>query len=234
MLQLYFGNDHSKVRAMANAVALDIVEKEKARLSRIESDDFAPGMLLDLTGSVSLFGDKEVYLIDTPSTVSEMYDELMNSLTEMATASNIFIVMELGLLASEKKKWQPHTQVFEEFTKKEGERFNIFTLAEALSKHDKKSLWLLLNEAKQTGLVAEEIIGTLWWQLKALRLALMTNNADEADMKEYPYDKAKRAVKNFKEEELALLAASLLRVYHDGHGGVRDIDLALEEWVLTI
>ena len=234
MLQLYFGNDYSKVRATANTIALDIVQKEKARLTRIESDDFAPGMLLDITGSVSLFGDKEVYLIDTPSAVSEMYDELMNSLTEMATASNIFIVMELGLLASEKKKWQPHTQVFEEFTKKEGERFNIFTLADALSKHDKKSLWLLLNEAKQTGLVAEEIIGTLWWQLKALRLALITNNADEADMKEYPYDKAKRAVKNFKEGELSLLASSLLQVYHDGHGGVRDIDLALEEWVLTI
>ena len=145
MLQLYFGNDYSKVRATANTIALDIVQKEKARLTRIESDDFAPGMLLDITGSVSLFGDKEVYLIDTPSVVTEMYDELMNLLAEMSTAPDIFIVMELGLLASEKKKWQAYTQVFEEFTKKEGERFNVFTLAEALSKHDKKSLWLLLN-----------------------------------------------------------------------------------------
>ena len=232
MLQLYFGNDSTKVREAANAAALQDVQSHSSRLIRIESEDFLVGMLLDVVGSVSLFGGQEVYLIDTPSEVPEMYDEVIGSLSEMASSVNIFIVMEQGLLAPEKKKWQKHTTVFEEFTRVVGERFNVFSMAEALAKRDKKTLWILLCEAKQAGLVAEEIIGTLWWQLKALRLATMTTSAVEADMKEYPYQKAKQALKNFKAGELDKLSSGLLRVYHDGHGGVRDIDLGLEEWVL--
>jgi len=232
MLQLYFGNDSIKVREAANAAALADARSVSTNLTRIESEAFAPGMLLDVVGSVSLFGDQEVYLIDTPSEVPEMYNEVIGSLLEMASSANIFIVIEQGLLALEKKKWQKHATVFEEFTKTAGERFNVFAMAEALSKRDKKALWILLCEAKQAGLVAEEIIGTLWWQLKALRLAAVSASAVEADMKDYPYQKAKQALRNFKAGELDKLSSGLLSVYHDGHGGVRDIDLALEEWVL--
>jgi DNA polymerase III delta subunit len=191
-------------------------------------------MLTDIVGSASLFGGLEAYLIDTPSEVPEMYAEILSTLAEMAESTNIFIVMEKALLTPEKKKWQKHTSVFEEFTKVAGERFNVFAMAEALSKRDKKSLWILLTEAKQNGLVSEEIIGTLWWQLKALRLAAITNSAKEADMKDYPYNKAKQSLRNFKEGDLDNLSSGLLKVYHDGHGGVRDIELALEEWVLKV
>ena len=38
----------------------------------------------------------------------------------------------------------------------------------------------------------------------------------------------------FKEGELEALSRSLLALYHDGHGGKKDIDLALEKWTLTI
>ena len=234
MLHLYFGNDSIKVRATAITANEAILQDSSAHLNRIESENFSVGMLSDIVSSVSLFGGLEVYLIDTPSEVPEMYTETINSLAEMAASNNIFIVMEKGLLAPEKKKWQKHTTTFEEFTKVAGVRFNVFTMAEALSRRDKKSLWMLLTEAKQNGLVSEEIIGTLWWQLKALRLAAITNSAKEADMKDYPYNKAKQSLRNFKEGELDNLSSGLLKVYHDGHGGVRDIELALEEWVLKV
>ena len=99
---------------------------------------------------------------------------------------------------------------------------------------DKKTLWLQLQEAKSAGLSSEEIIGTLWWQLKILRLAKITKNAEDAGMKEYPYSKAKRALANFKEGELESLSYSLLRVYHEGHQGKKVTELALEKWTLTI
>jgi hypothetical protein len=82
------------------------------------------------------------------------------------------------------------------------------------------------------GLSAEEIIGTLWWQLKTLRLAMLTKSAEEAGVKDFPYNKAKRALKNFKDGEIETLSLRLLNLYHDGHAGKCDIDLALEEWVL--
>jgi hypothetical protein len=93
---------------------------------------------------------------------------------------------------------------------------------------------VLLQEARQSGLREEEIIGMLWWQLKSLRLALVTNSADEAGMKEFPYTKAKRALSTFAPGEVVLLSQSLLELYHAGHSGQSDMDVALEEWVLTL
>lgn len=234
MLQLYFGNDRSAIRAAALHAVETAVRDTAGRVNRIESENFAPGMVLNIVGSVSLFGDQMVYLIDTPSEVPDLYAEVIGAVADLATSVNVYIVIEQSLLAAEKKKWQKQATVFEEYTKSVVERFNVFKMAEALSQRDRKSLWLLLAEAKQNGLVAEEIIGTLWWQLKTLRLTAVTGTATEAAMKDYPYRKAKQALQNFKDGELEILSSGLLRVYHAGHSGARDIDLGLEEWVLRV
>jgi hypothetical protein len=52
-------------------------------------------------------------------------------------------------------------------------------------------------------------------------------------MKDFPYNKAKRSLTKFTPGDVTTLSQSLLELYHDGHGGIRDIDLALEEWVLS-
>jgi hypothetical protein len=93
---------------------------------------------------------------------------------------------------------------------------------------------VLLNQAQAAGSRPEEIIGILWWQLKALRLAKLTRTPDEAGMKDFPYKKAQQALRNFKEGEVDLLSHSLLELYHDAHQGKRDMSLALEEWVLRV
>ena len=95
-------------------------------------------------------------------------------------------------------------------------------------------MWLLLNDAKHAGISAEEIIGTLWWQLKSLRLVAQTSGADEAGLKPFVYKKAQQALGRYNESQLFTLSESLLRLYHDGHNGQTDIDLALERWVLTV
>ncbi|MBP9843102.1 MAG: hypothetical protein KBC62_03795, partial [Candidatus Pacebacteria bacterium] len=112
--------------------------------------------------------------------------------------------------------------------------FNTFTIAEALAKKDKRQIWVLLQQARLLGIRDEETIGILWWQLKALRLAKRTNTPDEANMKEYPFKKAKQALRNFKDGEVEALSRSLLELYHLAHQGKRDMDMALEEWVLKV
>jgi DNA polymerase III delta subunit len=232
MLHLYYGNDTTAVRERAFAAADKLAEKENARITRIEVSDFAPGMLANLLGAASLWGEREIYVLDTPSEDAAFYAEVVSHAAEMGESANQFVIMEAAMLAPERKKFEKHATTVEESKREAAERFDVFRMAEALSKRDKKSLWVLLQEAKRAGLSAEEIIGTLWWQLKSLRLATLTKTADEAGMKSYPYDKAKRALSLFKPGELDVTSANLLRVYHDGHGGVRDIDEGLEEWVL--
>lgn len=232
MLYLYYGNDTITVRARAFAAADKLAEIENARITRLEQNEFAPGMLANLLGATSLWGEQEIYILDTPSEDAVFFAEVISSAAALGESTNQFVIMEVAMLAPERKKFEKYATVLEESKRETTDRFDVFRMAEALSKRDKKSLWVLLQEAKRAGLSAEEIIGTLWWQLKTLRLAALTKSADEAGMKSYPFDKAKRALFLFKPGELESTSANLLRVYHDGHGGVRDIDEGLEEWVL--
>ena len=232
MLELYFGNDTIAVRQKAIA-RFDVLVEQGFRPERVEALDLTSDKIAEIAGSVSLFGEKTVFLLESPSEAADLIDGFYKALPELAATENAVIVIEGPLLAPAKKKWQA-AAVVEECTKPAAARFDSFKMAEALSLKDKKSLWVLLQEARREGLSSEEIIGTLWWQLKTLRLVLVTSSAEEAGMKSYPYDKAKRAVRNFKLGELEAISRRLLKVYHDGHGGVKDIEVGLEEWVLTI
>lgn len=203
-------------------------------VERIEAENYAEGIFADIVGATSLFGEKTLYVIDTPSTKIEIYDAVIEQLEAFASSDNTFVVIEEALFAPQKKKFQKHAETIEEYKKPAAERFNPFGMADSLSRKDKRTLWLQLQDAKAAGLSAEEIIGTLWWQLKSMRLAKITTSASEAGMKDFPYNKAKRVLGSFKEGELEKLSTGLLAVYHDGHLGAKDIDIALERWMLTL
>lgn len=233
MYVVFFGSDRNGVRDAATAY----IEKnmpEEATLTTIDAAEYQPGQIADALGAASLFGGTEWFVFDTPSGSEEMAAAVGDSLAELAESNNVFIILESSLLAAAKKKYEKYATEMKEFTADKVERFNSFALAEALAGKDKRQLWVLLQEAKLSGLREEEIIGMLWWQLKALRLAMKTMSAAEAGMKDFPYNKAKRALAKFQDGEVERLAQMLLELYHDGHAGVRELDLALEEWVLRV
>jgi len=233
MLHLYYGNDTITVRQKAHDFTA-AQETAGFKIERIDAENYHEGVFVDLAGATSLFGEKTLYIIDTPSQKTEIYDDVIRHLELLAQSENLFVVIEEALLAAEKKKFAKYATEVEEYKKAGGDRFNVFGMADSLSSKNKKLLWMQLQDARAAGLSAEEIIGTLWWQLKALRLAGCTVSASEAGMKDYPYNKAKRALGAFKPGELELISKRLLTVYHDGHLGERDIDLALEQFVLTL
>ena len=233
MITLFYGNDTLAVRQ----AAFDYIapfEKRGVTVALIDADSYTPGVLSDAAGASSLFGEETLYVLDTPSSSKDFQSECETALGAVAESTNQFVVMEGALLAAQKKIWQKHVSELTEYKASAGERFNTFALADALARKDKKSLWVLLQEAKAAGQSAEEIIGVLWWQLKSLRLAACTGSAEEAGMKSFPYNKAKRALSKFKDGELATLSLSLLTLYHDGHAGVVEIDEALEQWILQL
>jgi len=233
MLEVYYGNDTELVRRTVHERTTSL-KKAGVEVSTIEKDTFVPGILTDAVGATSLFGEALGYVLDTPSDAAEFNAEVTAQLEAMAVSPHVFIVLEGPLLAAAKKPFAKHAETIEEYKKAAAGRFNTFSLAEALAGKQKKQLWLLLQEARLSGAAAEEVIGILWWQLKSLRLAAFTTSAAEAGMKDFPYNKAKRSLPNFKDGEIESLSRSLLVVYHDGHGGKRNIDDALEEWVLKM
>lgn len=232
MLCVYSGNDQVAVRTKVNA-KLSECEENGATIERYEVGVFESGMIASLAGGTSLFGGARAVVFEGFSKDSDAQTELMDSLELLAESSDVFIVLDDKFLPTEAKEMKKHAKEFVEI-KTDEIRFNTFALADALANKDKKTLWLLLMRARHAEVSPEEIAGTLFWQLKSLRMAKITKSPDEAGMKEFPYSKAKRASTKFKTEELQSLSQSLISLYHRGHLGLTDLDVALERWILSV
>lgn len=230
MLAVFYGTDRRKVRDAAQQV----IEKSGVVPTTVDESVYAAGAVASAVGAASLFGGAECFLLDTPSSDDDYEEEVLGALAEMAASVNTFVILEGALLADKKKKYTKHATTLEEFTADKAERFNVFQIAEAFAKKDKKQMWVLLQQARALGIRDEETVGILWWQLKALRLAKLTRTPEEAGMKEYPYKKASQSLRNFKDGEVDSLSRSLLELYHNAHQGKKEMDVALEQWVLTV
>jgi len=233
MYLVYFGTDRMKVRDAVTAYSEKNFPSD-GTLTTLDAQSFGQGRIADALGASSLFGGVEWFVLDTPSGNPDFEEEIKSALREMSESPNTFIILEGTLLAPAKKAYGKFATEITEFKADPAERFNTFGMAEALASKDKRKLWVLLQEARLNGLREEEIVGMLWWQLKSLRLASVTSSAEEAGMKDFPYNKAKRALSTFSPGEVTTLSQSLLELYHAGHSGMRDMDIALEQWVLTL
>lgn len=233
MLTVFYGNDTVAVRKGAFAYVA-ACEKKGSAVTTIDPETYAPGIFRDAAEGSSLFGGTTVYVIDTPSQKKDMYEDVISRLKDFAESPHIFVIIEGALLAPEKKKLCRYAEKVEEYKTSSTERFNTFALADALARRDKKSLWLLVGDARRAGISDEEMIGVLWWQIKSMRLASMTTHAAEAGMKEFPYNKAKQGLTKFSDEELMTLSTDLLTLYHEARRGERDLSLAFERWTLTL
>jgi DNA polymerase III delta subunit len=233
MYVVFYGSDRRSVRDAATK-HIDTNMPKDASLTTLDASQYISGQVADALGASSLFGGDEWFVLDSPADNEEFTTELKSCLKELAESTNTFVVLEAVLLAAPKKAYEKYTALATEFSAEKVVRFNAFSLAEALASKDKRKLWVLVQEARLTGSKDEEIVGILWWQLKALRLAAGTRCAAEAGMKDFPYNKAKRSLRIFSVGEVDRISQSLLELYHDGHSGIQDMDSSLEQWVLGL
>ena len=232
MLNVFYGNDTVKVRQRALAFVDEV--KEDAEVVSIEADGYAQGLLLEAAGGQSLFGGQRLFVLDMWSENVDAYSALTKDLELLAQTGQRFVVIEGPLLAAEKKKFQMWADSMEENKKEAAQGFNSFSLADALGKRDKRSLWLLWNEALLAGKSAEELSGILWWQLKTMRLAAKGQSASEVGLKDFSYGKAKRSLAKFKPGELERISRDLLSVVNESRLGGLETALAVERWILKL
>jgi len=232
MLFVYAGNDVIAVRNQALATVH--THATGNAYSTLNGESFIAGSLREAVGASSLFGGTITYLLDTPSLSAEFQAELKDLLKDIANSTHIFVVIEGVLLAPDKKSFQKHTEDFSYFESAKEEKFNVFAMGDALLKRDKKTLWLLLQKAKLAGLPSEAIAGTLWWQIKSMLLVARTSSAAQSGLHSFVYEKTKKSLQVFSLAEIENLAYSLLTIYHQGHAGETEFDLALEQWTLSV
>jgi len=231
MIHSFFGTDVIQARAAAQ----DFIATQKENgvsVTRFSGDVWTQGDMEQALGGTSLFGETHLYVLDTPEENKEMEEYVYAHIQDCAESPNTFVLITGKVLAAQKKKLEKYSESISEHTLSKEKPFNIFALGDALLRKDKKSLWILYTEAKQSGHSDEEILGTLFWQVKVLSLVGTTQSAEEAGVSAFPYGKAKRTL--YSPEDIGTMRETLVRIYHEGHGGVRDMGNALEAWILSL
>lgn len=232
MLYVVYGSDSVKVRKEAHA----LIERVRpgVPIEQVSAEEYSTEYLESLVGAVALFSVVPVFLLDSVSDDEMLFEDLLNHAGALGESPNTFVVLERSLGVSAKKVLTPCAREVIEVAGAKEERFNTFVLADALLRRDKKTLWLLFCEAQAAGISSEEIVGTLHWQLKVMRLALRAKSAEEAGVKPFVFDKARRGLAKYQAGEIDEKARSLLLAYHRGHAGECDLGYALESWILSL
>jgi hypothetical protein len=233
MLHVFLGSDTVAVRKAALA-ALTPYEASGVVPARLDAETYETGALAHHLGGVSLFGGEAVCVLDTPSEHHEYLEAVTAALPELAASATVFLLIETAPLADYRRALQKHATDITELKAEAKAKGDPFALGNAFMARDKKTLWITLTKELMAGVPPEALVGSLWFQLKSLRLAALTKTAEEAGMKEFPYKKAKAALSKYSLPEVERLSASLLAVYHEGHGEKGDMAVGLERWVLSV
>lgn len=234
MLHVFCGSDTVAVRKAALA-SLESFEERGIVPTKLESETYQRGALEYLLGGVSLFGDELVCVLDTPTNNVEFVAVVTDSLPALALSGNVFVLIESAPLAAYRKALQKYATSFTELKAEAKAKGDPFAFGNAFSARDKKMLWIVLCAELRSGTPPELLVGSLWRQLKLMRLAAMTNDYVEAGLeKEYPYKVAKAALRKYSLSEVERLSRELLAVYHDGHSEKGNIAVGLERWCLRV
>jgi len=244
MIYLLHGADTDKSRLKMHELT-DSLKKKKpdAAYFKMDAEHWNQSELEEYCGGQGLFENKFIIVLDHLMDDEEIGPVLLEQIEVIAASPNVFIVLEGGLDKDALKKFEKHAEKVQEFeetaakkiaTVKSKERFNVFSLAEALGKRDHKNLWVLYRRALLEDISPEEIHGTLFWQAKSIALARTAKSAKEAGMKDFSFNKARGYAGNFSEGETRELLGKLIQMSHDSRRGLSDISLALEEFALTV
>ena len=237
MLYLFIGRDVA-ASALKRDKKLEAVLKAKptAEVVALSDENWSANIIDEYAGAQGLFQKDFVISASFICDNKEFGEELVEKLDLAQESSNIFIFLERELPKDVLKAFNTTAEevVLSDKVIVKGRPFNVFSLADAFGRRDKKGLWVLLQEARRAGIADEQIHGTIWWQVKALFLAATAESAKEAGLGDFPFKNAKRFLANFKQSELIRFSNGLVGLYHDARRGKHDIDISLERFVLSI
>jgi DNA polymerase III delta subunit len=238
-----YGKEEEKARTKTRDLT-DALRKKKpdAVFFRITEINFTEQPLSFLVAGQGLFESKYIVLFDNVFSTKDFKEEIIGMLAEIKDSEHVFVILEKDIDKKTLDKLEKHAAKMQEFASgaaaekaASGKKaYNPFALSDALLNRNRKDLWMLLLEAKQRGTAAEETHGIIWWQMKAVKLAIESKDAKEADLSPFVFTKAKRAEKIFSKEELGTMLFQLTSMYHDAHRGEKELWDEMEKWALTL
>jgi len=112
--------------------------------------------------------------------------------------------------------------------------YSPFALQDALGEKSAKKAWIEYEKLRFIGIDEEELVYKIVSKIRDMTSIIMGANKEDLNLKDYPYNKSKKDLKNWKEEELKNLYTKLVEIYHNSRIKGDDLDMALEKTLLSI
>jgi len=230
MLYVYHGSEINKSLEKARTLANSLrAKRTDATFLEVSADNWSPAIIEENIGGQGLFSSKYIIFLNRVTENAEAKESLPDLIEVMKESANIFILLEGKLNADLKKAVEKYSDktvetggVGDTAGAKSGsgkpsggkESFNVFALAEALGSRNSLKSWTIYRKAIDDGQEIEAIIGMLFWKVKSMLTASNTSNYSDA--------------------ELHNLLTDLIKIYHEGHRGLVDAELAVEKMMLGL
>lgn len=235
MLYLFYGTDTKKSHDKAYGLAQSLLQKKpNASLFSLAKDEWSRDRIVELLQSQGLFMGNYIVFVDMRAFLVDDMEILFSYAKEIGESPHIFIILGEKIDKKTLKEFENFSQKIQKHNIPAEKEKRDFRMTDALGNRDKKSLWVLYQQALRTGKEPEELHGLLFWQVKNMLLALNSKNAEDAGMKPYPYTKAKQSLKNYSKEDLHKLLLALVSEYHNVRLGKGELETGLEKVILGL
>ncbi|HEY4517307.1 MAG TPA: hypothetical protein VJI74_00240 [Candidatus Paceibacterota bacterium] len=240
MLYFIHGTNAVAARKKLHAILDRALEKAPGTpVAMFHAETLVPEEIGALVAEQGLFTGNSAVVFDNVLGVEEVLLRVLGLLSEMKESRNLLLFLEA----------EPDAKVVSAFTKAgaevhytpaiaTGPIFNVFSLTDAFGRRDKKKLWIEYRKALAKEGSDDSFLlymnSMLFWQVKTMLLALLSKTAAESGLKPFSYQKARTFLKNYSREELEELSGKLVRLPHDAHRGLVDMEVGLERLVLSI
>jgi hypothetical protein len=240
MLYLIYGTNTKKVRAKQKELVGIMQNKQPdVLLYKITPENWKDNVLDEMLSTQGLFLAKYIVVLDKVLEDKEISQFVMEVLKELRESDHAWIIIEEKLTSINLKKIEKaalkifdYNNVDEDASVKK-QRILAFDFAEQFASKNKVGAWKEFLKLKSADLAGEEIHGVLWWQMKAVYLAKLSQTVGDTGLTPYSYQKALRMSKGWETKELNALLDYLVEVYHEAHRGNIDLMIKLEELALS-
>ena len=214
MLYFFTGTDRDKARGAMGAEIERAAKKARAEIQRITDANVLEDLRAALSGP-GMFGSARILVLEGVLTNEEMYPILMKALSALAESKEQVFLYEEKPIADVRRKVEKHAEKSVQYDLPGKDRDNtIFALAGALSRGDRKALWVGYQRALARGERSEAIYGVLFWGAKKMLLSARSGSPEH--------------------RRGAALVTQLAELPHKARRQGFELEYALEHYVLSI
>ncbi len=218
MIYFLHGTDIDKARTKAHELVESLLKKKPdASFFKMSVENFDDAELSSYIGGQGLFENKYIVFLDRLCEDKSIKENFLDKIKEISESRNIFIILEGKLDKASLTKIEKKSEKVQDFILPEGEKkesYNAFAVADALGKRDKKNLWVLYRKAIDKGEAVEALHGMMFWKVKTM----IMNSFPGA----------------YNKQELQDLAEKLITIYHESRRGSHELEIAVEELILSL